>query len=442
MKPSATDAGARALLRRLFDVAIASAQPALCLPPHLPTADALAAVQAAGGRIVVIGAGKASAAMAAALELHWQPLAETIGLRWEGLVVTRYGHAQPCAPIQIVEAAHPVPDAAGLAAAERLLACVQGLSERDLVICLISGGGSALLPLPAPGLTLADKQAINRALLASGATIREMNCLRRHLSAIKGGRLAAACHPALLLTLAISDVPGDDPVDLASGPTVADATTCADALAVVQRFGIVLPPAAQVWLESGQGESVKPGDPRLARAELRLVAAPQRALEAAAEVARAAGWSAHILGDALEGEARDVGRVPAGIALQTARRGQPFTPPCVLLSGGETTVTLRGQGRGGRNVECLLSLALALGGEPGVWALAGDTDGVDGAEEIAGAVATPDTLARAWVQGMNALERLADNDGHGFFGRLGDAVVTGPTLTNVNDFRAILISAR
>lgn len=442
MTTTPTDAQARALLRRLFDAAIASAQPALCLPPHLPSAEELAAVRAAGGRIVVIGAGKASAAMAAALEAHWQPLVETIGLRWEGLVVTRYGYAQPCAHIRIIEAAHPVPDAAGLAAAERLLAYVQGLSERDLVICLISGGGSALLPLPAPGLTLADKQAINRALLASGATIREMNCLRRHLSAIKGGRLAAACHPARLLTLAISDVPGDDPVDIASGPTVADATTCADALAIVRRFGIELPAAALAWLESGQGESVKPGDPRLARAELRLVAAPQLALEAAAEVACAAGWSAHILGDALEGEARDVGKVLAGIALQTARRGQPFTPPCVLLSGGETTVTLRGQGRGGRNVECLLSLAQALGGEPGVWALAGDTDGVDGAEEIAGAIATPDTLARAWAQGMNALDRLADNDGHGFFGRLGDSVVTGPTLTNVNDFRAILIGGR
>ncbi|BDI07273.1 glycerate kinase type-2 family protein [Sphaerotilus microaerophilus] len=442
MTTTPTDAEARALLRRLFDAAIASAQPALCLPPHLPSAEELAAVQAAGGRIVVIGAGKASAAMAAALEAHWQPLAASQGLRWEGLVVTRYGYAQPCAHIQIIEAAHPVPDAAGLAAAERLLAYVQGLSERDLVICLISGGGSALLPLPAPGLTLADKQAINRSLLASGATIREMNGLRRHLSAIKGGRLAAACHPARLLTLAISDVPGDDPVDIASGPTVADATTCADALAIVRRFGIELPAAARAWLESGQGESVKPGDPRLARAELRLVAAPQLALEAAAEVARAAGWSAHILGDALEGEARDVGKVLAGIALQTARRGQPFTPPCVLLSGGETTVTLRGQGRGGRNVECLLSLAQALGGEPGVWALAGDTDGVDGAEEIAGAIATPDTLARAWAQGMNALDRLADNDGHGFFGRLGDSVVTGPTLTNVNDFRALLIAGR
>jgi hydroxypyruvate reductase len=444
MTTTPTDAEARALLRRLFDAAIASAQPARCLPPHLPSANELAAVQAAGGRIVVIGAGKASAAMAAALEAHWQPLAASQGLRWEGLVVTRYGYAQPCAHIQIIEAAHPLPDAAGLAAAERLLAYLHdlGLSERDLVICLISGGGSALLPLPAPRLTLADKQAINRSLLASGATIREMNGLRRHLSAIKGGRLAAACHPARLLTLAISDVPGDDPVDIASGPTVADATTCADALAIVRRFGIELPAAARAWLESGQGESVKPGDPRLARAELRLVAAPQLALEAAAEVARAAGWSVHILGDALEGEARDVGKVLAGIALQTARRGQPFTPPCVLLSGGETTVTLRGQGRGGRNVECLLSLAQALGGEPGVWALAGDTDGVDGAEEIAGAIATPDTLARAWAQGMNALDRLADNDGHGFFGRLGDSVVTGPTLTNVNDFRALLIAGR
>lgn len=416
----------RALLRRLLDAAIASAQPALVVPPHLPA-------EPPRGRLIVIGAGKASAAMARAVEDHWAgPL--------EGLVITRYGYAVPCRRIEIVEAAHPVPDDAGLAAARRLLARVQGLGEDDLVLCLISGGGSALLPLPLPGLTLADKQAVNRALLKSGATIGEMNTVRRHLSAIKGGRLAAACHPARVLTLAISDVPGDDPTDIASGPTVPDPSTCADALAIARRYAIELPAAARALLESGQGESVKPGDDRLARAECRLVATPQAALEAAAAVAREAGLTPHILGDAIEGEARDVGRVLAGIARQVATRGQPFAPPCVLLSGGETTVTVRGSGRGGRNVECLLSMALALQGRPGVHALAGDTDGVDGQEEIAGALIGPDTLARAWAAGISPAERLDANDGHGFFEALGDSVVTGPTLTNVNDFRAVLVT--
>ena len=363
------------LLRRLFDGAIASAQPALCVPPHLPPPPT--------GRLVVIGAGKASAAMARAVEDHWPgPLS--------GLVVTRYGHAVPCQRIEIVEAAHPVPDAAGQQAAQRLLDLVQGLTEQDLVLCLISGGGSSLLPLPAPGLTLADKQAISQALLKSGATIREMNCVRRHLSAIKGGRLAAACHPARVLTLLISDVPGDDPINIASGPTVADPSTCADALDIVRRYAIDLPPAARWLLQTGAGESVKPGDARLARAEWRLIATPQMALEAAAQLARAAGVTPHILGDALEGEARDVGRVLAGIALQTANRQQPFTAPCVLLSGGETTVTVRGNGRGGRNVECLLSMAITLAGHPRIHALAGDTDGVDGLEETAGATLAPE----------------------------------------------------
>jgi hydroxypyruvate reductase len=418
---------APAFLRRLFDAAIASAQPALCIPPHLPDP---ASVR---GRLVVIGAGKASAAMAQAVEQHWPgPLT--------GLVVTRYGYGAPCERIEIVEAAHPVPDEAGLRAAERLLAFVSGLTADDVVLCLISGGGSALLPLPLVGVTLADKQAINRALLASGATITEMNCVRRHLSAIKGGRLAAACHPARVLTLLISDVPGDDPIDIASGPTVADPTTCADALDIVRRYGIELPAAAREVLESGRGESVKPGDPRLAGIETRIVAAPQQALEAAAAVAREAGVTAHILGDAIEGEARDVGKVLAGLALQVAGRGQPFTAPCVLLSGGETTVTVRGTGRGGRNVECLLSLGIALGGHPRIHALAGDTDGVDGQEETAGAVWTPDTLQRAWALGLRPKDRLADNDGHGFFEALGDQVITGPTRTNVNDFRAVLVS--
>jgi hydroxypyruvate reductase len=421
------DVAARTLLRRMFDAAIAAAQPSLCLPPHLP--------ERPKGRMVVIGAGKASAEMARAVEAHRDgPL--------DGLVVTRYGHAVPCERIEVVEAAHPVPDAAGRDAATRIMKMVQGLGTDDLVLCLISGGGSALLAAPLPGLSLEDKQAVNRALLASGATISEMNCVRRHLSAVKGGRLAALCHPARVVNLLISDVPGDDPIDIASGPTVPDPTTCAEALAIVARYAIELPPHVRAVLASGAGESVKPGDPRLARVESRLVATPQRALEAAARVAIEAGLRAHILGDALEGEARDVGKVMAGIAQQVARRGEPFAPPCVMLSGGETTVTLRGDGRGGRNVELLLSLAIALRGEPGVWALAGDTDGVDGVEEIAGAIATPDTLARAWNAGMRPRERLAANDGHGFFGALGDSVVTGPTLTNVNDFRAVLVTER
>ncbi|MFL6678178.1 MAG: glycerate kinase, partial [Burkholderiaceae bacterium] len=295
---------------------------------------------------------------------------------------------------------------------------------------------------PAPGLTLDDKRAVNAALLASGASISEMNCVRRHLSALKGGRLGALCHPARVVTLVISDVPGDDPRDIASGPTVADPTTCADALAIIDRYRMAVPASVRRVLDSGDGESVKPGDPRLARAELRMVTAPQVALEAAARVAREAGIAAHILGDSLEGEARDLGKAMAGIARQVATRGQPFEPPCVLLSGGETTVTLRGDGRGGRNVEFLLSLAVALDGLPGVHAVAGDTDGVDGAEEIAGAHVAPDTLARAWAAGMNPRARLDANDAHTFFQALGDSVVTGPTLTNVNDFRAVYIGAR
>jgi len=414
----------RVLLRRMFDAAIASAQPALCVPPHLPAAPR--------GRFIVIGAGKASAAMARAVEESWSgPLSS--------LVVTRYDYGVPCERIEIVEAAHPVPDAAGMHAAQRMLEKVGGLTEDDLVLCLISGGGSALLPLPAAGLTLDLKQAVSRALLASGATISEMNCVRRHLSAIKGGRLAAACHPAHVLTLLISDVPGDRPIDIASGPTVADPTTCNDALAIVRRYGIELPSPARDILESGRGESVKPGDPRLARSTVRMIATPQMALEAAARVARAAGVESYILGDAIEGEARDVGKVLAAMALQVAERNQPFGAPCVLLSGGETTVTVRGSGRGGRNVEYLLSLAIALEGHPRIHALAGDTDGVDGQEEIAGGCIGPDSLARAWALGLRPKDMLDNNDGHSFFSALGDSVITGPTLTNVNDFRAILI---
>lgn len=414
----------RELLAKMFAAAVEAAQPDRCISRHLPPPPK--------GRTLVIGAGKASAAMARALERHWPA-------ELEGLVVTRYGYAVPCERIEIVEAAHPVPDDAGLAAARRMLELVANLSENDLVICLISGGGSSLLPLPAPGIALDDKQAVNRALLKSGASISEMNCVRRHLSAIKGGRLAAACYPARVVNLLISDVPGDDPRDIASGPTVGDPTTCADALEIVRRYRIELPPAARDLLESGRGETVKPGDPRLARVSTTLVATPQMALQAAAKVAAAAGYTPLILGDAIEGEAREVGKVMAGIALHVRRHRQPVASPCVLLSGGETTVTVRGTGRGGRNVEFLLSLAIALGGEPGIFAVAGDTDGVDGQEEIAGAFVSPDTLSRAWANGIPPRERLDDNDGHTFFEALGDALVTGPTLTNVNDFRAVLV---
>ena len=415
----------RALLQAMFQAAIEAAQPSHCIPPHLPAAPK--------GRLIVIGAGKASAAMAQAVEQHWPgPLS--------GLVVTRYGYAVPCERIEIVEASHPVPDAAGMQAAQRMLELVANLQADDTVLCLISGGGSSLLALPLDGISLEDKQALNRALLASGATIGEMNCVRRHLSAIKGGRLAAACHPAQVITLAISDVPGDKLGDIASGPTVGDATTCEDALAIVRRYGMDLPDSLRAVLESGRGESVKPDDPRLARTRTTLIATPQMALEAAAAVARVAGITPYILGDSLEGEARDVGKVMAGIALQTAMRGQPFPAPCVLLSGGETTVTVRGNGRGGRNVEFLLALGIALDGHEGIHALAGDTDGVDGQEDIAGAVLAPDTLQRAWALGIKPRESLDNNDGHGFFQALGDSVITGPTLTNVNDFRAILIT--
>lgn len=427
MPPPHTPSEPAALLRSLFNAAIASAQPALVVPPHLPEPESIGSA-----RLIVIGAGKASAAMARAVEDHWPgPL--------EGLVVTRYGYRVPCERIEIVEAAHPVPDAAGLQAAQRIANLVSDLRPEDFVLCLISGGGSALLPAPAAGLTLADKQDINTQLLKSGASIAEMNCVRRHLSTLKGGRLAALCHPARVLTLLISDVPGDQLPDIASGPTVADPSSCADALAILERYRIALPAAARALLASGAGETLKPGDPRLAHTETRLISSPQIGLEAAAELALAAGYQPCILGDSLEGEAREVGRVMAGMARQVAKHGQPVAAPCVLLSGGETTVTVRGQGRGGRNVEFLLALGLALDGHPRIHALAGDTDGVDGQEEIAGALLGPDSLARARALGIKPAEHLDDNDGHGFFGALGDAVVTGPTLTNINDFRAVLI---
>ncbi|MBI5923766.1 MAG: glycerate kinase [Betaproteobacteria bacterium] len=415
----------RGLLRKMFDAAVAAAQPDLCIPAHLPDPPR--------GRLIVIGAGKASAAMASAVERSYPG-------RLEGLVVTRYGYAVPCRQIEIVESGHPLPDASGMAVARRMLERVAGLTAADLVLCLISGGGSALLPLPAAGLTLQDKQTISAALLNSGATIAEINCVRRHLSAIKGGRLAAACAPARVINLIISDVPGDDPINIASGPTVADPTTCRDAMETLQRYRIEMPLQIRKCLESAASESIKPGSAQLPQIETRLVATPQMALQAAAETAGRNGVEAHILSDAIEGEARDVGSVMAAIAVQVARRAQPFRPPCVLLSSGETSVTVKGNGRGGRNVEFLLSMGIALRGHPGIYALAGDTDGVDGMAEIAGAYLTPDSLTRAWALGMQPVASLARNDAHGFFGALGDSLITGPTLTNVNDFRAILIT--
>ena len=415
---------ARLFLTGLFQAAVAAADPAACVPRHLPSAPS--------GRTLVVGAGKAAASMARAVEDHWPG-------ELSGLVVTRYGHGVPCRRIEVVEAAHPVPDEAGQIAAARMFAVVRELTSDDLVLALVSGGGSALLALPADGITLAEKQQMNRALLKSGASISEMNCVRKHLSAIKGGRLAAAAYPARLLTLVISDVPGDDPAVVASGPTVADATTCADALAILQHYRIAVPPPVDDLLRSGLGETPKPGDVCFAHCETRVIATAQGSLAAAAEAARAAGVTPLILGDAIEGEAREVAKVMAGMAKSCALHGVPARPPCVLLSGGETTVTVKGQGRGGRNAEFLLALAVALDGAPGIHALAGDTDGIDGTEDNAGAVLTADTLARAHAAGLDARARLADNDGYGFFAALGDLVVTGPTRTNVNDFRAILI---
>ena len=414
----------RAFLQQLFDVAVAAAQPETCLPPHLP--------HPPKGRTVVVGAGKASAAMARALEGTWPgPLS--------GLVVTRYDHAVTCQHIEIVEAAHPVPDEAGRAAAARMLELTQELGPDDLLLCLISGGGSALLALPAPGLALTDKQAVNKALLRSGATIAELNCVRKHLSAIKGGRLAAAAAPAEVVALVISDVPGDDLAAIASGPTVADPTSFADARAILEKYAIETPAAVRDHLERAEDETPKPGDPRLAHARAELIATPQMMLEAVAAAAREAGVEPVILGDAIEGEAREVATVHGGIALSVARHGHPARPPAVLLSGGETTVTVRGSGRGGRNAEFLLALADYLDSTPHVFAIACDTDGIDGSEDNAGAIIAPDTLGRARAAGLDAKAHLADNDGYGLFAALGDLVMTGPTLTNVNDFRAILI---
>ena len=422
------DADARALLRALFDAALAAARPATCLAPYI------AKLQPPKGRTIVIGAGKASAAMARAVEDQWpHPL--------EGLVVTRYGYGETCKRIEIVEAAHPVPDDKGRETAGRIYERVQGLSADDLLLCLISGGASALLALPAEGLTLNHKQEVNRALLKSGANIVEMNTVRKHLSAIKGGRLAIAAQPARVLSWLISDVPNDDPGVIGSGPTVADKTTFADALTVLAKYRIDPPAAVLRHLQEGAAgrieETPKPGDPRLATVETIMVATPRRSLEAAAAVARERGVEVAMLGDNLEGEARELGAEHARQAIERAKRGGK---PVAILSGGETTVTVRGKGRGGRNVEYLLAQAIAANGASGIWGLSADTDGVDGAEDIAGAVFTPDTLVRARAKGRDPQSMLDDNDGHGFFEMLGDSLITGPTRTNVNDFRVTLIA--
>ncbi len=428
----------REFLLHLLDVAVARAQPSHCLPAFLPAPPK--------GRTLVLGAGKGAGAMAHAVEAAWPADAPL-----SGLVVTRYGHT-PARPagvtprIEVVEAAHPVPDAAGMQAAEHLLALTGGLTADDLVLCLISGGGSALLTLPAEGLSLEDKQRINRQLLASGAGIHEMNALRKHLSRIKGGRLAAACGPAQVLTLAISDVPGDDLAVIASGPTVADESTCAEALAIARRYGIELPAAVTAVLESGALETPKPGDALFARHSARLIAAPRQSLEAAASAVRAAGLAAHILSDEIEGESREIGKMHAALARAVAHGQGAFEKPCVILSGGETTVTLGPvapgvqPGRGGRASEFCMGLAQALQGQAGVWGLAADTDGIDGVEDNAGALVTPDTLARAESRKLTVLEYMARHDAYGFFEALDDLVVTGPTHTNVNDFRAILVT--
>lgn len=425
------------LLRQLYDVAVQRALPLHNTTAHLPDPPK--------GRTLVLGAGKAGGAMAQAVEALWPADAPL-----SGLVVTRYGHTPPRPAglperIEVVEAAHPVPDAAGLLAAERILQLTQGLTADDMVLCLISGGGSSLLTLPADGMDLQVKQDINRQLLASGANIAEMNCLRKHLSRIKGGRLAAACSPARVVTLTISDVPGDDPSIIASGPTVPDASTCADALAILQRYAITVPDAVMQALQTGTWETPKPDSPVFAGHSVHMIATPQQSLEAAAAAARAQGLNAYILSDEIEGESREVGKVHAALARAAAKGLGPFVKPCVILSGGETTVTIKPQpagaakGRGGRAGEFCLGLAQALQGQPGVWALAADTDGIDGIEDNAGAQVSPDTLARALALGLKADTHLQRNDAYGFFEPLGDLVVTGPTHTNVNDFRAMLV---
>ena len=415
----------RQFLRNLFSSAVYAVSADKCLPAFLPEPPK-------DGRTIVVGAGKGAAAMAKAVEDNWKG-------EISGLVVTRYGHGADCKKIEVVEAAHPVPDEAGRAAAGRILNLVQGLTEKDLVLCLISGGGSALLALPGEGITLEQKQSLNRALLRSGAAISEMNCVRKHLSSIKGGRLGLACAPARVVTLLISDIPGDDPGIIASGPTLPDPTTCADALAILKKYDIEIPDNVRLHLETNKGETPKPDDKRFAGHSHQIIATAQDALEAAAATAREAGITPYILSDDIEGEARDIALMHAALARQIAKRNQPFANPCVLISGGETTVTVRGKGRGGRNAEFLLSFAIAMKGLENVYAIACDTDGIDGSEDNAGAIYAPDSLVRAEKQGMRALAMLDNNDGYGFFSALGDLLVTEPTRTNVNDFRAVLI---
>lgn len=424
------------LLRSLYDAAVKRAQPASVLPACLPSPPK--------GRTVVIGAGKASGAMARAFDALWP--AE---LPLSGVVLTRYDHAPPCVGtgpqrIAVLEAAHPVPDQAGLDGSRAVMQALQGVTEDDLVVALMSGGGSALLTAPVSGWHLPDEQDLHRQLLRCGASITEMNTVRRHLSAIKGGRLARLCQPARLVTLAISDVPGDRLEDIASGPTVPDPTSCADTLRIVAQYGLQLSPVVMAQLASGELESLKPGDAAFDRHGAQLMATPQDMLEAAAQAAQAVGYRAHILSDRMEGEARDVGMLHAALALQVARHQQPFEAPCVLLSGGETTVTLSGctmdEGSGGRCSELMLSAALALQGAPGIWMLAADTDGIDGMSDAAGAWIAPDTLARAQMLGLDPRAALQKHDSGRFFAALGDQVLTGPTFTNVNDFRAVLIT--
>ncbi|MDR3508245.1 MAG: glycerate kinase [Caulobacteraceae bacterium] len=419
-----TDATARDLLRRMFDAAVARAAPGPAVLRHLPDKPR--------GRCVVVGAGKAAAAMAAALDAAWPDV------DLSGVVVTRDGHAVPAGRIEVLEASHPVPDARSEAAARRMLAAVAGLGPDDLVVALISGGGSALLALPAPGVTLADKQAMTRALLASGAAIGEINAIRKHLSAIKGGALAAAAAPAPVVSLVISDVPGDDPAMVASGPTVPSRPDPGVIRAIAARYAASLPPHLAELLQ----RPAPPMAPPNGRTEAHIIAAPLASLEAAAEVARADGVQPLILGDAIEGESRELGVLLAGIARSVGHNGLPLAAPAVLLSGGETSVTLGAAppGRGGRNTECLLSLAAALDGAPGIWAIAGDSDGIDGTEDAAGALITPDTLARGRAAGLDARAVLAAHDSYSYFAALGDLVVTGPTLTNVNDIRAVLVT--
>ncbi len=431
---------ARAFLRTLFDAAVGAADPMRLLPGRLPPPPL--------GRTVVTGAGKAAARMARAVELAWPgPL--------EGLVVTRYGHGEPCERIAVTEASHPLPDASAQEAAEGILELVHGLTANDLVICLLSGGGSALLEALPPELTLEDVRAVNRALLRSGAGIAEINCVRKHLSVIKGGRLAAAAHPARVVTYLISDVPGDDPAVIASGPTVPDPTTFTDALAVLERYGIAGPAPVLRYLEAGAGEAAvpagapagpvaaretpKPGDAAFARDEVVVLATARDAVDAAAKAARAAGVEPVVLGHDLEGEARGLGGAHAVLALGCAAGRGPASPPCVLLSGGETTVTVAGAGRGGRNTEYLLGLALALDGAPGICAMAADTDGVDGTEDNAGAFLFPDTLRRAAAAGIEPAAAQAANDAYAVFAAAAALLVTGPTRTNVNDLRAVLV---